>query len=348
MKMTRLLLGLLAVISAGSGMVLAQKPATNAPVAATAPASTNALPSFTAAKVKLKSGITWNVELLGTGQGLLQMRQIGQETQVGVGVKDIAEIEFARLKTNETAIIEAYNLTDYKRAVELLRPLMKPLFPYLAFQSNGAEPMAMLLKSMYMEGEYRDVEVWAVFLARVPDPKLNAQAGLLRILARIGQGFHDSAEKELNSMGKVDPKNEANALYYYARAAIALARKNWRETQMNAAQVLIFQPKNLEWLPPILYTSAQGYAGAGRAGVAVQIASEITTMSPDTRWARLVAEALPGWQAQAAKETKPADKAEPAPADKPEPAPVDKGEPAPAGKAEPAPAEKDEPAKEEK
>ena len=255
------------------------------------------------AKVVLTDGQELNVELLGReGNGLVNLREVGKEHEVGLPAKDFKSIEFV-VDLEEAKVYDLYNQGDFRTAAEKLKQMLEPMFGYLNLPHNLAEPLSLYLKCLYWDRQYKELAKVSYLMEVIRDPQIQKEAQLFRILG--WQALHDmrNAERELGKVGEITRKDkEGGAMYFFALSQMYLTQKEWLKAQEAAATVVAFYPRDFEWIGPALCASAEAYGRAGHYKVAKQIIDEVNLAFPNSYWGQTAKELQQSLEQQQQKE----------------------------------------------
>lgn len=239
------------------------------------------------ARIKLKNGAVMDGELLTRdNRGWVFMRAKGSTAEIGVPKADLEQVDF-ELNADERKIPELLEQHEFATAARELGLMLDPTLVYLDLPTNLGPWVELWIKTLHDAGQFQELRGATVFLESLPDPRFKKAAALYRALARLGLGFPDDAEKEARAVGPLDPRDELAPLYFYVRGSAQLARGDRRAAQESAATIVVYQPKNLDWLPAGLSLSVNAYLAAGDTNVARQVINEIRTIAPRTRWSEL-------------------------------------------------------------
>jgi|GEM_PF-3294320 len=250
------------------------------------------------ARLTLKNKQKWDAELKGRHGDLVTLIESGKTTEVSLPITEITSIEF-RLDLEKTGAIEKFDANNFKAAAAALQAVLPPTFPYLDAKNNVLPYVSLLLRALYWSEQYRETLSTAeTLLARLPDDSFKRELQLWRILALLESGRKTDAEIELERMGPVPRKDDLAAMYFYARSTIQWANQQWEPAHITATQLVVFRPKDLEWLPAGLYLTARGYGQMRAYDTANQILDELQRFFPQSRWVPLIPKLQEAWKQQ--------------------------------------------------
>jgi hypothetical protein len=242
------------------------------------------------ATLALKNKTRKDVEIVSRdAKGWLYYREPGKKIDVGIVTSDIESLVFP-VQVDRDKLESLYSQAQYKEYADLLVATLRPTFPFVDLPTNVGGLTCFYLKARCWEGQYQEVLDVATVMARSAETNFMQQARAYRSLAYVGLQKLNEADAELKKIGTVTSKDDFAPLYWYALTQLQLARNDWQSAQENAARMVAFCGKELEWLLPGSYLSAKCYAHAKRDANVAQIASEMNQMYPKSRWTALTSQ----------------------------------------------------------
>lgn len=248
----------------------------------TAPAAAQtAIPK---ARIILTSGSQMNVEVLErVSPNAIKVRDVDSKSEATLQRNDIRSIRF-EFDIQRGAIDLAYGDTDFKAVADRLWKELRPILPYADLPVNGPEYFPMLLNALFWTEQYGRINELYPFILRIQDPPLHQLARLYRLLSLIAQDRLLVANEDLKKLQDETTEPAIKPAILYAEARLKAARKEWSPAQRTVAQVIVFHPKDFDWMPPALLLSAQTHMELGRLQVASQILAEVREAYPKKHW----------------------------------------------------------------
>jgi len=250
------------------------------------------------ATVVLKRKQIMTVEVQRRQGSIIYVREPGKTAEIGLNVSELADVQFTGLVIKDQAVLEQYARGEFSKVAAVLKPAAMAVLPYLDLPGNAAAGALRLLRCLYWDNKFDEAAELGLKLMYQSNAAVRDEARLYRELARLGQGQLKLVEQSVAELGKgPGVQDDLGPLFYYLRTKLALARKEWKKAQQTAAQAIVFNSKNVVWLPPLLLVSAEAYAGGGSPAIAARIAREAQDLAPDSHWARLAETARKQWVA---------------------------------------------------
>jgi tetratricopeptide (TPR) repeat protein len=239
------------------------------------------------ARIVLRSGQAWDVELLGRFfADRVLLRRLEGSALIELPVADMARLD-ARFGFDLDPIAELYAAEKFEEAAARLAEGLTPFRPYVTDAAGNLEgAFRTLLLAHYWAGQYEQARALADhILGKTTASRLHRDAARVRALCRAATGAEDTPVPAAATDPSPSPDQPEASLHFYTLAILAMHQEEWDTAQEALARLITFRSRDFEWMPAALYQSAVLHARIDQVSVARQIVEEIALVYPATRWA---------------------------------------------------------------
>ena len=239
---------------------------------------------LTRARVRLKNGAEWDLEILNRySTNELTVQRPNEPGNFTMSLSDIAYAEFP-IELDEGEVEDGFARERYHEVIRLLSRVLGPYTSYLDMRSNLTPHVHRLLFALHWaEADSQLLAFTEQILKRPVSPDITRDARLIRVPALLRAGRVDEARALMERVQPVKAGGQPAALYRYAETQLHLVDEAWSKALESASRIVVFAARDFNWLPAGLYLTARGYTEQGAYDVAARILEELRFMFPSSR-----------------------------------------------------------------
>ena len=248
----------LMVLSAGTGMVQAQKEQQSGVPARLVAINGKAARSF----------------LQSVEGRKLTFQPYKSTKNIRVDISRVSYLEFY-LKYDSAAVDAAFVGGEYDSVLSMLEPIIEPLFEFMVVSNNLQKAQLQMMTSYLNTGQLEQAAKVADILEKVQDPRLALKGTVCKALVAIAQDDLAAAEEIRSEM-------DDGAAGLYVQASIERARKKPKVAIQIVADIIANHGNDMEWLPASELLSAHLYLDLMMTNSAALTARQVKNMYAGT------------------------------------------------------------------